>query len=666
MRGSNVLRLHVAAQIVFLLCAHGSLALAGLIPSLAALASLPVAIAFRMALLSVELKPRTQSIVRAGLSVAVLFLVHPIRINTEQELGTWAASTLVTFTCLRLFWMPGPIDDWVLRFLASAQMLTAGFASHSAVYFLALMIFLLAGVVLALSKEALVPAPGRSSPGVMTGVLRATTTLLILILPLSVLFFALLPRTGLMLARSPGRWGPNGVSGFGDSIQLGRTGSLRLSDQAVMRVKSESGHRLDGAYWRGAVLTIYRDSQWYPEVDRPYPISLVGGKAWLVSYLPEHRLGQRLQYQVQVLDNAIDNLFFVGYPELVHIENAAVDRVGENYRAMMLHGAPITYRGWSFEPVRGAEYYAQPLTSSSLRRHLQLPAIDRRVFDLARRWTQGARDQREAASMIEWHLQNDYEYTLEQLQAPVSDPLAHFLLTRKAGHCEYFAAGMAVMLRTMGIPSRVAIGYRGGVFNPLTGYQILRASDAHAWVEAFFPSTGWIRFDPTPAASIPNGWMQEFGGRLSFLGDAFDTQWQDWVVSYDLRRQVGLLMKMNSGRLTGAGAAGEWWSQHWQPIATGLVGGIAAAITLALLLRWRRGPLSEATRMYRQMLRILASKGWKKRASVTPAEFVQQIPEGAVRVEAVRFVRAYHLARFGSEEASLRVMRESLEALRSA
>jgi len=85
----------------------------------------------------------------------------------------------------------------------------------------------------------------------------------------------------------------------------------------------------------------------------------------------------------------------------------------------------------------------------------------------------------------------------------VADPLAYFLFTRKQGHCEYFASAMTVMLRTAGIPARLATGFQSGVYNPITDFWLVRASDAHAWVEAWIPGRGWTTFDPTSARSQP-------------------------------------------------------------------------------------------------------------------------------------------------------------------
>src|SRR5438067_7353869 len=105
------------------------------------------------------------------------------------------------------------------------------------------------------------------------------------------------------------------------------------------------------------------------------------------------------------------------------------------------------------------------------------------------------------AKQIQRHLKRDFSYTLELPSHEVPDPLANFLFVRRKGHCEYFASAMAVMLRTRGIPSRVVTGFQSGVMNPVNGWLILRASDAHSWVEAWVDGWGWMTFDPTPAST---------------------------------------------------------------------------------------------------------------------------------------------------------------------
>ncbi|MCX6632478.1 MAG: transglutaminase-like domain-containing protein, partial [Candidatus Solibacter sp.] len=136
---------------------------------------------------------------------------------------------------------------------------------------------------------------------------------------------------------------------------------------------------------------------------------------------------------------------------------------------------------------------------------------------------------------IERHLRSDYGYSLKLPDREVADPLAHFLFARRQGHCEYFASSMAVMLRSLGIPARLATGFQGGVYNPVSDLWLVRASDAHSWVEAWIPGYGWRTFDPTPAD--PNAGGLTLLTQLSLYLDAAETFWQEWVVTYDVARQ---------------------------------------------------------------------------------------------------------------------------------
>ena len=84
-----------------------------------------------------------------------------------------------------------------------------------------------------------------------------------------------------------------------------------------------------------------------------------------------------------------------------------------------------------------------------------------------------------------------------------ADPLAYFLFTRRKGYCEYFASAMAVMLRTLGSRRAWPRDSRAACTIPITDLWLVRASDAHSWVEAWIPGRGWTTFDPTPPDSSP-------------------------------------------------------------------------------------------------------------------------------------------------------------------
>jgi hypothetical protein len=119
-----------------------------------------------------------------------------------------------------------------------------------------------------------------------------------------------------------------------------------------------------------------------------------------------------------------------------------------------------------------------------------------------------------AVNRIESHLRRRYIYN-EQPPYPTSlpdgagaplgrPPLADFLLVSREGFCQHFAGAMAVMLRSLGIPSRVAVGYGTGRFDTDRSAWVVLDRDAHSWVEVWFPGRGWLPFDPTPGRSAPN------------------------------------------------------------------------------------------------------------------------------------------------------------------
>src|SRR5205823_11603121 len=233
--------------------------------------------------------------------------------------------------------------------------------------------------------------------------------------------------------------------------------------------------------------------------------------------------------------------------------------------------------------------------------------------------------------------------------APPKDPVANFLFERKAGHCEYFASSMVVMLRTLGIPSRIVNGFRGGEYNDVTGSYIVRAKDAHSWVEAYFPEYGWYTFDPTPGSSSE---MAASWSRLYLYMDAMREFWHDWIVNYDTGHQnlLGsmvaresrirfdslrdLMQSLYEGSLRGATAVRVHFQEHQNAWMLWLGGGLTLSMLLLIgprafrtlrRLRIAQKPTLEphtaATIWYARLIKLLSRRGIKKVATQTPQEF---------------------------------------------
>ena len=138
-------------------------------------------------------------------------------------------------------------------------------------------------------------------------------------------------------------------------------------------------------------------------------------------------------------------------------------------------------------------------------RYLQLPPdLPQRVNDLAARVVGGVHTPYDKASAVEDYLRSNYPYNLRVDPPPFNaDGVDHFLFTLREGYSEYFGSTMAVMLRTVGVPARLAVGYTTGDEIGEEDLFSVTDSHSHAWVEVYFPDFGWIPFEPTPGESLP-------------------------------------------------------------------------------------------------------------------------------------------------------------------
>jgi len=232
---------------------------------------------------------------------------------------------------------------------------------------------------------------------------------------------------------------------------------------------------------------------------------------------------------------------------------------------------------------------------------------------------------------------------------------------------------MAVMLRTLGIPSRLVTGFQSGIFNPLTELYVIRASDAHSWVEAWLPGRGWVTFDPTPPD--PSSGANALLIKLALYADAAETFWQEWVVSYDLGHQATLAERMEQAgrrvslrwldRIFEMGDnwpsarswlvhSGLWWMLALASAAAGawLAPKLWKAWRVRLgVRRLRRGQVSvaDATLLYRRMLKLLRRRGYEKPAWYTPYEFACSLPPSEMGMLVLQFTSAYNALRFGGQ-----------------
>ncbi len=216
---------------------------------------------------------------------------------------------------------------------------------------------------------------------------------------------------------------------------------------------------------------------------------------------------------------------FAGPETTIDIENAAF----RDYW-LPVYGTPIAVSGlpagqWTFDERSGTAYTARPRqdgpwseraslaqpTAQQLRSadgpgqpgdaYLNVAGVDPRVTTLAQETVAGRDNPFDKAMALQDFFTGPtsrFTYSLKTAPGAGDDALVEFLTVGRAGYCEQFASAMAVMLRTVGVPARVAVGFTGG--DVKGDYRSITTADAHAWVEAWFPGIGWTTFDPTPLA----------------------------------------------------------------------------------------------------------------------------------------------------------------------
>ena len=259
--------------------------------------------------------------------------------------------------------------------------------------------------------------------------------------------------------------------------------------------------------------------------------------------------------------------------------------------------------------------------------YLQLPnSLPQRVRDLAERVSADAETPMDKALAVQDHLRgSEFTYSREIDRPPRgSDGVDHFLFESKEGYSDYFASSMAVLLRAVGVPARLAAGYGPGEVNPDSAIRTVRDTDSHGWVQVYFPGYGWIDFEPTPAFPVHSrvpGAQEEASGE-SGLDLSPDVEGNAEFI-FDLEEDE----LDEEGILTGPFVPQE--GRDW----TGV--GIRAAITLGVLgllglmatAIWNLGlsNISPVEQAYLKMSRLSRLAGLRRRVHQTPVEYAETI-----------------------------------------
>jgi transglutaminase-like putative cysteine protease len=623
-----------------------------------------------------------------------------------ERLGVTALAHLIVFLSAVKLLQVKKDRDWVFLYLISFfEVLLAAGLSFSPVFLGTLTLYLLCGLSAVTAFEIqkarrsvtytetrlLVPPDSRVFKKAGRHSWRSSeaarlpfvaVALLILIFGLALPLFLVAPRSGAAaLTRSGG--GLSNFIGFSESVTLGQIGTLKQDDGLVMRVRVEDTPRPRELRWRGVALDEFTGRGWKKSVQaRQHEAAPErGGFYQFGTTEAVHRLTR----QTFFLEPLESNVLFAA-PRVVAIQGdlpfIRVDGEGSiqsrrrDFERVMYKAISDTNEPRMDQLRNDMRQYPLPFY-----RYLQLPEdLDPRVASLATSviLRANASNRYDAAKAIEVHLQRDYGYSLD-MKASGPDPLADFLFNIKTGHCEYFSTAMTVLLRTHGIAARVVNGFLPGEYNDAAGAYTVRQSDAHSWVEVYFPETNsWVTFDPTPSAGRMEPVHTGVTAQLQKYVEAVELLWFQYVVGYDKQEQRSLATSLHNqvfdyGRLISNILAAV------RSFLTGSVFSFAIGVLALLLIAalalfgkrlwsWARtgivhsldeGRTYSSVQFYERLISLMEQRGLARDKHLTPLEFANTLNSN----DALLITRAYNRVRYGGQRLSAAEKREVERAL---
>ena len=331
------------------------------------------------------------------------------------------------------------------------------------------------------------------------------------------------------------------LSGFTDNVQLGEIGEVKLSSAVVMHARQVSGTPFGVLKWRGISLDRFDGHNWYKTKRSRFSVEQSPDQQYWLR--PIEKTGDLVRYEILLEPLATTTLFGPHQVRAVAGRLPGLETDADDSIYMRLQTLRrVQYVVRSEIPNRRRFLAAQQeerLPPEIGARYLQLPHdIDPRIQQLATDITARGKSTMDKASLIESYLKRNYKYTLKLTWKPGPQPISTFLFDAKAGHCEYFASSMAILLRAAGIPTRLINGFLMGEYNPVGGDYIIRQSDAHTWVEVYEAGMGWMEFDPTPPD--PNHRELNLATQMLQYVDAMELYWNSYIIIYDSGAQLQL------------------------------------------------------------------------------------------------------------------------------
>src|SRR6266480_707389 len=461
-------------------------------------------------------------------------------------------------------------------------------------------------------------------------------------------------------------------------------------------------------YWRATTLDVFDGRNWRQEKGAAVPPIRIGGRDELLAdpELPpaarDPRRWIRQDVQVRALQDR--HLTGAGVPVafgpgshpvtyaqggVAHLQDPLAP--GERYSVWSYEAQPTPHRLAALparypEQVRTGDLEVEPGVAAppfgAPNRERQVAVVFRRsprtyqaVYRTARRVVGEPANPYAAALELEgWFRSGAFQYDERPPQISGVPPLAAFVTQTRRGYCQHFAGAMALMLRYLGIPARVAAGFTSGEYDSSKHEWTVTDHDAHTWVEAWFPRYGWLPFDPTPGRG-------SLDGTYTASSPHFDLTDGLFAVAHHLKKPGAFdlrTLRAAHGNATGGGTvlkirpkAGPAESRIGSLLRLLVLVAAALVVFLAaakLAIRKRRyltrDPRKLARACVRELSDFVSDQGAKAPPSATLGELAKLV-EAELGVSASSFVSAAAEARFGPSAAAREAARSARRELRS-